>query len=393
MYDILATLDIKSLLVTLTLGNLTSIILIATYYFWGYREREHGLSWCYGSAKLCQAAAYALIFWRGSIPDFFSVNLGTSLLATGFCLEAISALIIVQENARWPYMLVAALGAFCLVVFNIVEFFNDDVAIRTAIASLCIFAILVVPVFKLLFGRNLSVFKRLVGCFYLFFISVMVFRAIDVIKHHFDVHAIAFIQGLTFLSMIQLLVFSMPAYLLLMKESSDRRISTMARTDSLTGLSNRRSFLAAAAAVFSRHKQAKIPLAILFWDIDNFKRINDTHGHAFGDGVLIRQGEVIRKCLRLGDLSCRYGGEEFVVLLPDTDVVLAHKIAQRVVGEIAASHFPERPGFAFTVSMGVISDIPDGRDKLENFIKKADVAMYRAKNTGKDKIVEYCDAV
>jgi two-component system cell cycle response regulator len=186
-----------------------------------------------------------------------------------------------------------------------------------------------------------------------------------------------------------LMIFGLSAYLLLMKELAHKEIAQLAVTDSLTGLSNRKSFLDSAEAVFERHKTSKTSLTVLFMYIDQFKQNNDTHGHSFGDEVLIKLGATIRNNLRGGDLSCRYGGEEFLILLPNTNLENFKVVTQRIRKSITVAVFERQPGFSFTVSIGVMSGIPALEDTPAFYLEKADKALYHAKNTGRDKVVEY----
>ncbi|MDR1922490.1 MAG: GGDEF domain-containing protein, partial [Candidatus Adiutrix sp.] len=90
--------------------------------------------------------------------------------------------------------------------------------------------------------------------------------------------------------------------------------------------------------------------------------------------------------LRAVDLACRYGGEEFIALLPKADIIIAEKVAKRIMDQIAKSSFPQHPEFSFTASIGLADGIPAPDEVLEDFIKKADAAMYEAKNAGRNRI-------
>ena len=127
---------------------------------------------------------------------------------------------------------------------------------------------------------------------------------------------------------------------------------------------------------------------MLISDIDRFKGINDTYGHAVGDEVLREFARRLRKNVRGIDLACRYGGEEFVVVMPDTEPAVAKRVAERIRHEIEtlpfASGGPEQLGV--TVSIGVASMSP-GSDSLEALMKRADDALYEAKKTGRNRVV------
>lgn len=162
----------------------------------------------------------------------------------------------------------------------------------------------------------------------------------------------------------------------------------MAVTDPLTGLHNRRYLDTHLAALLERTEQRKQPLSVLITDLDRFKSINDRFGHDGGDDVLREFARRLRKNVRGIDLACRFGGEEFVVVMPDTDLSVAQTVAERIRAEIAERPF--RVGRAgtpldVTVSAGVAQLIAG--DTVERLMKRADVALYDAKSLGRNRVV------
>lgn len=134
-----------------------------------------------------------------------------------------------------------------------------------------------------------------------------------------------------------------------------------------------------------RATRAKTPLAGIMADIDNFKRINDDYGHQVGDEVIREIGVILRRTLRKYDHAGRYGGEEFFLVLPDTDVEQARRIAERFRNELKDLKIEtERENLRITISMG-ITKYRLG-EKRETWIARADRAMYMAKEAGRDKI-------
>lgn len=157
------------------------------------------------------------------------------------------------------------------------------------------------------------------------------------------------------------------------------------RTDGLTGLANRKAFFEEAEEVIAQGRPTS--KALLFIDVDHFKSVNDTFGHAIGDAVLRELAVVIRSSVREDDLVARLGGEEFAVLLIDADRSEAMRVAERI--KINARNACRTIGAfdrAITVSMGVCLREP-GQD-LEDILLKADQGLYAAKNQGRDLIVE-----
>ena len=158
----------------------------------------------------------------------------------------------------------------------------------------------------------------------------------------------------------------------------------LAVTDSLTELPNRR-FLEERLADNGRSSPRALGLLVL--DLDHFKRINDTHGHAAGDAVLVEVASRLARCVRDGDVLARYGGEEFAVLLPNTDPAAVVDVAERCRGSIADHAFdvPGGPSIAVTVSIGAAS-MPEHARTVPDLLKAADRALYAAKTAGRDRV-------
>ena len=158
-----------------------------------------------------------------------------------------------------------------------------------------------------------------------------------------------------------------------------------ARTDGLTGLANRRAFFQEAKDVIALGRPSSD--ALLFIDVDHFKSINDTFGHAIGDAVLRELAAVIRSSVREGDLVARLGGEEFAVLLVDADRAEAMQVAERIrINAQNVRRAVDTNDRAVTVSMGVCLREP-GQD-LEDILLKADQGLYAAKRQGRDLIID-----
>ena len=163
----------------------------------------------------------------------------------------------------------------------------------------------------------------------------------------------------------------------------------MAVTDSLTGLHNRRYLDSHLQTLFDRAVARRRPLSVMITDLDRFKSVNDQYGHDGGDEILREFARRLRKNVRGIDLACRFGGEEFVVVMPDTDPEIAEKVAERVRAEIAQTPFQIGSAGAtmnVTVSVGV-SSLRRGADSVEDLMKRADVALYEAKTGGRNRVV------
>lgn len=190
-------------------------------------------------------------------------------------------------------------------------------------------------------------------------------------------------------------------YLFVMKNISERKrleeelkasnivLERLSVTDPLTNLFNRRHFQENLEREFERAERFRTPLAMIILDLDDFKLVNDTHGHQVGDLVLIEAAELIRRCIRTVDLPARYGGEEFTIILPQTDLANAIQVAERI--KESFEHFSRNqtiaPGQSITASLGVAVFPESGASTPDDLIRFADQALYRAKQIGKNRIV------
>jgi two-component system cell cycle response regulator len=163
----------------------------------------------------------------------------------------------------------------------------------------------------------------------------------------------------------------------------------MAITDSLTSLFNRRYMETHFAALVEQAAARGKPIAVLILDIDYFKAVNDSHGHDAGDDVLREFSLRIRKAIRNIDLACRYGGEEFVIVMPETDMTVATMVAERIRRRIATEPFAIQQGtrnLEVTISIGIAAIGAPG-DTAAAILKRADQALYRAKRDGRNRVV------
>ncbi len=163
-------------------------------------------------------------------------------------------------------------------------------------------------------------------------------------------------------------------------------VQTLALTDPLTGLPNRRYFNELASQEIKRAKRFDEPLSFIIFDVDHFKKVNDTHGHAVGDRVLMTIAAHCRKVLREIDHVGRYGGEEFVIALPRSDIETARVVAERLRHCVADT--PVRVDeieFQITISVGVAS-LQSKQDDLKTLLERADAAMYQAKQAGRNRV-------
>ncbi|MEZ4601018.1 MAG: GGDEF domain-containing protein [Syntrophotaleaceae bacterium] len=170
-------------------------------------------------------------------------------------------------------------------------------------------------------------------------------------------------------------------------ERERARVEKLSLQDPLTALSNRRHFFTIAEKEMKRKARYQHPLAVMLMDLDHFKKINDTFGHAAGDMVLQKVAEIIMRTIRSSDLACRYGGEEFAILLPETDRASARQLGIRLLHNIEQSQFVTERGTVYlSASLGIAA--LNGEEQVDplNLIERADQVLYQAKNAGRNQL-------
>jgi diguanylate cyclase (GGDEF)-like protein len=164
----------------------------------------------------------------------------------------------------------------------------------------------------------------------------------------------------------------------------NRSLDLATRIDPMTGLANRRAIMEMIEQEFSRASRHQRYASIIMADLDYFKKVNDTHGFNTGDDVLVEVSRVLRGCLRNEDICSRWGGEEFLVLLPETQLDGALAVANKIRESVAMTEFKvNRPGIHLTISLGVCEYKPE--QNIFEAISRADQALFQAKRGGRNR--------
>tara|TARA_R110002167_G_scaffold167216_1_gene364430 strand:- start:4255 stop:5361 length:1107 start_codon:yes stop_codon:yes gene_type:complete len=175
-----------------------------------------------------------------------------------------------------------------------------------------------------------------------------------------------------------------------LSQEISRKFENQARLDLLSNLLNRRGMTEVLETEFSRSKRHRTDLSIMMCDIDHFKLINDQYGHQVGDDVIVQIGRIFTNELRQHDNVARWGGEEYLVLLPETNIQQAYSIAEKLRLKIEKQDFnQQQQGFTVTVSMGVYQITAE--DSINHAITLADNGLYQAKNSGRNRTVIYTE--
>lgn len=384
--------DVETLVTILFLGNFFFSVVIGMYAISVKVSGERRRTYVLMAAKFFQSLGWMGLDFLLYLPLFVSVNLGQSFLYTGLYLESLVMLGLTKWRVRSLRLVQTAIYVCVIACFNVFKVFELDYRFQAAFGAYSIFSIMVIPGISFFAGKGKSPLKRLTGLLFVLIFLVSLARAGEVLS--------SFSRGgtpySTLLNDFSLLLFVLHmhiggvAFLLILREEADLQLAELAFRDPLTGLYNRRHFLEHAKGSVSYAARTRESVAMIFFDLDFFKRVNDRYGHNFGDEVLRDFSAVLKMHVRGCDIACRYGGEEFVVFLSNTDTAGAVAVAERIRECLRSSKFPNKSDFTYTVSVGIACRIPphgaQAIDTIGALVNDSDSAVYRAKENGRDRI-------
>lgn len=353
----------------------------------GTRERAT-LRWAV--ALGLQLVAWALFGLRWAVPVPWLEPLACGLLLAGFgemarglALEATG-----QDRDRTLHLPAVATVA----VMAVVQAGGASPQDRLLLFWACAFAVMVLALWALsgLYGARVRRPERALGLLFAAAVPLLAWRLVAQVVAPADgpaLQRISAVQAVVLVYFVLLPVVATAGFLHVRHRRRHERIHYLATHDPLTGLRNRDSFVGDAQQALRDGARRGRAASLVMLDIDRFKDINDAFGHAGGDAALGAVADAVRGALRRRDTAARYGGDEFAVLLRDTDAARALEIARDIAAGVAEIALGERGPGRITVSMGVATTQGDG-DTVDALVRRADAGLYRAKQAGRDRIVE-----
>jgi diguanylate cyclase (GGDEF)-like protein len=330
-------------------------------------------------ANLCVAVGLILRLFVEQLPDFFIVILSNFLFLAGPGLFYIA----LSQFTGFTYSKVAVIGVITIVLSFLLYFryWDDDIGIRIIALSLGSVAMIVMLVVQLwrIQKTALRFSANLMLGFFLIHGMFLIVRTISlVLNPPQGTSNLTPVQSATYLLAFALSFFWSMGFLLMVSQRLRNDLMEVATIDVLTHIPNRRATQAFLEKELSRSQRTQGEFMVLLIDIDNFKRVNDRWGHAVGDDVLVKTASILQSMIRKQDLVGRWGGEEFLIIVPGPcDVKI---LAERVRNEIAsAQHSHATASFGITVSIGVAC--AKSTEQVDQILQNADKALYQAKQT------------
>lgn len=332
-------------------------------------------------------SASGLASMRGIFPDILAIVAASGALLLGQLLLIVGLQRYSGQQPRWRPTLDGIGAVLILIVW--LTYGSHSYQGRIFIMSLAHIGLFSVGAALAWRAKPTGFGSRFLAAFFLLGVAVAVWRISTlstVVDQTDDIFDRNLIQQV-YLGMFSLGVLGLSVgFILLTNERLRSELEFMATRDPMTDALNRRAFFARAAVEWSRGMRAHRPLAIIASDIDFFKKVNDKYGHHVGDLVIKDFTTRATQMLRLPDILARFGGEEFVILLPDTGIAEARNVAERIRREIETHRNKALPAYTVSLGLSVAQGDAGQAADMEALIAKADAALYRAKQSGRNRV-------
>ncbi|MGE5653117.1 MAG: GGDEF domain-containing protein [Bacillota bacterium] len=377
-------LDTQTVLLLLCVGDLTLFLLLVAI---GRSLRFEGDLGFFPYGRLLQGLGLAIFLLRGVFPGTLSVMLCNASFIAGLAIEAFCLTSVGQTPRPGTHRRWVAVTTVVCAIFAVIYFGGASITTRTFVYSLIAagFALTVAITLLMASGTKL---RRTVCLFLLLAAVPMLPWGLDLLGAgpSATLFADSTVTTITLLMFYVQMMISSISYLMIHREIIAIRLEQAATRDFLTGVFNRRQFLKLSAIAVTEAIAKRSPVSVLMLDLDEFKAINDTYGHAVGDQVLQQFCQRSVKAIRETDILGRYGGDEFVVFAPNTS-------AAEIVGmgEHLRSLTHQDPADlpAYHISVGTATIVPTSADDLERLIVMADKALLQAKEHGRDQVIDW----
>jgi diguanylate cyclase (GGDEF)-like protein len=383
-------LDIHTLVFVLAVSNALIFVLIGSTFI--SRRKDTGGVSCWLWSYAAQTSGWSLLLLRGIVPDWLSIAVGNTFLIWGIVLIYRAIRDFLERPIAW-HVSILTLALFVLVLSSLYLSGVQPAALIIWI-SLAGGVLGLACAWTLMRGAQwrLTPARWTTGLWLGVSGAILILRAIAVFfspAPSYNIYTQTIVQVVAFVAAYSAMLGASFGFNLMLQERTTQILQQIARQDELTGVFNRRYLLDKVRHELSRmSRRNSNSLILMMLDIDNFKVVNDQYGHAAGDALLKSFTAQLSEILREPDILGRYGGEEFCVLLPDTNLDKGLQVAERL--RIAAKNAQisvDGETLQRSVSIGVAHASEDALPELDKLFLEADRALYQAKQQGRDRIV------
>ncbi len=378
------SIDIRTLILIWSLVTATKALVLV---FVSHAQKDYAPARLWALGAISSAAGLFLISFRDIIPPFITIIIGNGLLMSGLMVVNFGVAQAAGRTPPWKAGWIVFAAAIAVLFWK--SMIDESTSIRIlafSLANAIYFAHVIFVCLRYSDSSRASSF-RVFAAISVPLALLSLWRGAASVSQGTSSLLASTSEQIIFISYyICYQLASATLLVLITNQQLQDKLEHLASTDPLTGLLNRRAFTRAAGREWSRSMRHKYPVSCLMIDIDHFKLLNDQHGHAVGDHVLTAVASSLTATMRIEDILCRYGGEEFVCLLPHTSKEGAQVMAEQLRERIAARKLSIDTGdCAVTISIGVA--VRNARDiTIESVIEEADRALYHAKQSGRNRV-------
>lgn len=379
--------DVRTCLVLLLVSNAVSLFLL----LFPLARKRGSVSGerLLALSKVAQSMAWLAFLYIDVVPDYISIHIAGLALYSGLALEAIAISTVQRgdiENRYYEYIVYTA------AVLSVIWLFpmgGVSLLWKVTVSSSLVSVYFSVVCIRLMFREEVFSLTRIFAFVYFINSTLLFIKSSRVQEvHSVNIYSTVDVYDMSFVILFTASQLGVFGFILIKKEMAEQAITTQAMTDSLTGIYNRKSFDYRSMEHISIACRKKMPCALLIYDIDHFKKINDSFGHPAGDKVIISFAHILKETVRQYDCVGRCGGEEFGVFLVDIALEDALMVAERIRIRADRDCITGLEQIQYTVSGGMSHFVPS-RDIPEIFAKAyelSDKALYTAKKSGRNQI-------
>ncbi len=374
-------INVATVIILIVIGNFLTGAFMLAYHF---NFSETPCKKAFFLAKALQAIGFILLLLRDYVPEFASVLFGNMILLVAIMFETV-ALIQVKRpfkgGLRITYFSIASVG---IIAFIVAYFWLNTEANRTFVFAFFSALLLTGTIYTYLTDRKRSHLQTLIAIIHIILVGFLGFRAFNAYFELIDYSLLSthWFNQLSFAALFAHMMTVNIGFILLTKQKTDAVLIEAATIDQLTQVYNRQTFLKHVQKIINQSREDGTPVSVWMLDIDNFKDINDTHGHMMGDQVLFEIASLIKQTLQEKQVFGRFGGDEFASIMAESDDSESSQYLNALCKVIAATTFTAKK-LTLTVSIGVVTLIPHKDTSFDTFYRLADEGLYIAKKSNK----------